>query len=65
MPSRMIGMLVLAGGLILAVTGIANATPSVSTHAVPELDAGAIGSGLALLTGGVLLMAERRRRRKQ
>jgi hypothetical protein len=61
----MLGMLALAGGLFLAVSGIANATPTLSSHAVPELDASAIGSGLALLTGGILLMAERRRRHKE
>jgi len=69
MFSRILGVLMLTGGLMFGVTGITHAgerdrtpycPPGVSS--APELDPTALGSGVAMLIGGVLVLNERRRK---
>lgn len=48
------------GLLLLALGGTAMAKPPMA----PEIDPSLLGSGLALLAGGVLVVAERYRRRR-
>jgi hypothetical protein len=60
MEKVLVGMswtLVVSGLLMLAGSGVALAA------AVPELDAGSAASGIALVAGAAVLMAERYRRR--
>jgi hypothetical protein len=70
MRSRTFGMVVLTGCLVFSAIGIAHATPVSSTSTIPkppsapELDPNALRSGLTLLGGGVLMLAERRRRNR-
>jgi hypothetical protein len=66
MRSRIFGMLVLASGLSFGIAGVAYAAPTTSVpkppiKAAPELDPGALSSGLTLLGGGLLMLTERRR----
>jgi hypothetical protein len=74
MRLRVLGMLVFASGLALSAIGVAHANsnpPStvsklpIPSSRAPELDPSALGSGLALLGGGILLLAERRRPNRQ
>lgn len=68
MFSRILGVLMLTGGLMFGVTGITHAgernepycPPGVSS--APELDPTILGSGVAMLLGGVLVLNERRRK---
>lgn len=55
-----------AGLLILGLVGVAFAGhgPHWHHHRGPEIDPGSLGSGVALLSGAVLLVVERFRRRK-
>jgi hypothetical protein len=61
MEKVLVGMswtLVVSGLLMLAGSGVALAA------VVPELDAGSAASGIALIAGAAVLMAERYRRRR-
>jgi hypothetical protein len=71
MAIRVLGIALFGCSLALTAIGMANATPStvstispVAVPHVPELDPAAIGSGIALLAGGIMLLAERRRAAK-
>jgi hypothetical protein len=72
MFSRMAGVFVLAGAIMCGGLGVAWAQPISTTsglphpspNAVPEFDPNALGSAVAMLTGGVFLLAERRRSHK-
>jgi hypothetical protein len=70
MFSRILGVLMLTGGVMFGVTGITHAgernrdpnyCPPGATSA-PELDPTALASGVAMLIGGVLVLNERRRK---
>lgn len=61
---RILALLFLALALTFSIVGFANAYPGGDHgwgYSAPELDPTALGSGLALLAGGILLIAERRR----
>ena len=64
MFSRILATLSLSLALTFSIVGFANAY-SGGNHGyqAPELDPAALGSGLAVLAGGILLVAERRRAR--
>jgi hypothetical protein len=58
MPLRILDILSLSAVIIVGAVGYASAGGG---YNAPELDPGAVGSGLAFLAGAVLLLAERRR----
>jgi hypothetical protein len=65
MFSRILGVLMLTGGLMFGATGITLAGNHNYPHdpsSAPELDPTALGSGVAMLIGGVLVLNERRRK---
>jgi hypothetical protein len=67
MISRLLGSLVLTGGIMFGAIGLACAQSSsrpvpVSPRAVPELDPTALGGGIMILAGGLLVLNERRRK---
>lgn len=70
MFSRILGVFVVTTGLMFGVISPAHAyhqpLPPPPGHgpSAPELDPGALGSGAAILAGGVMLLNERRRARK-
>jgi hypothetical protein len=69
MFSRILGVFVLTTGLMFGVISPAHAfhqpfPPPGHGPTAPELDPGALGSGIAILAGGVMLLNERRRARK-
>jgi len=55
------------GALLLVLTAVAGVAfagdPIDGAHGVPEIDAGSLASALTLLSGGVLLLTDRLRRR--
>jgi hypothetical protein len=59
---RVVGIMGMASGLMLAAIGMAHAVPTVVS--APELDPASIGGGIAILGGSLLLLAERRRKSK-
>lgn len=63
--ARILGMLVLTGGLVLGASRLSNIPTTRAASAarsVPELDSNALGSGITILVGGLLLLHERRRK---
>jgi hypothetical protein len=68
MIARILSGLVLTTGLMVSVAGIANAQPStiskipIPSSRVPELDPTALGGGITMLAGGLLVLGERRRK---
>jgi hypothetical protein len=56
---RVLGILTLMAAFMFGTIGFAHAYGW--GYSAPELDPSALGSGLALLAGGMLLLAERRR----
>ena len=67
MRARIFVVTILAAGLLLHMAGLAHAfpPPPPPPHGAPELDLNTLRSGLALLGGGVLLLAERFRRNRK
>jgi hypothetical protein len=63
MVLRTVGIISLASGLMFAAIGMAHAVGPTAVSA-PELDPANISAGIAILSGGVLLLAERHRKRK-
>jgi len=71
MAARLLVVTVLTCGIAFSVIGMANASsstvskvsPVAVTHA-PEIDPTGLGSGIAMLLGGMMLIGERRRWRK-
>jgi hypothetical protein len=51
-------------GLFLAVSAVAGTAFADPSHCAPEIDPGSAASALTLLTGGVLLLTDRLRRRR-
>ena len=66
MFSRILGVFVLTTALMFGVISPAHAFHQQPPYgpSAPELDPGALGSGVAILAGGVMLLNERRRARK-
>jgi hypothetical protein len=66
MFSRIVGVMVITTGLMFGLISPALAFHQQPPHgpSAPELDPGALGSGVAILAGGVMLLNERRRSRK-
>jgi hypothetical protein len=79
MHQRALRIVILAVSLAFGVTGVAhaqgfdngngnsgqnNGNQNGRRHDAPEIDPSAIGSGIALLGGGMLLIGERRRKNK-
>jgi len=68
MASRMFGILVISGSLMLATLGVARANrpyrPPEPRSSAPELDPSALAAGIALLSGGVIVLTERRRNKR-
>jgi hypothetical protein len=68
MIARILSGLVLTTGLVVCVAGLANAQPISTTSKVPiltrapELDPTALGGGITMLAGGLLMFGERRRK---
>jgi hypothetical protein len=70
MIARILSGLVLTTGLVVCVAGLANAQPTTSTTSAfrptpakaPELDPTALGGGITMLAGGLLMFGERRRK---
>ena len=70
MVSRLFGILLLTGSLMFGAINVAQARPGNGFgngnggSSAPELDPTALGGGLAMLVGGILVLNERRRRNK-
>jgi|HubBroStandDraft_1064217.scaffolds.fasta_scaffold408971_2 hypothetical protein len=65
MFKRIIGAFILTFGLTLGTLGMAHANGwRGNDPSAPELDPSILGSGAAILAGGVILLNERRRNRK-
>jgi hypothetical protein len=71
MTSRLFTVSILASSLVLGFIGVANAQSTNSTtispvavKRAPELDPTSLGSGIFILAGGLLVLHERRRRKK-
>jgi hypothetical protein len=70
MVLRVLGIMSLASGLMLATIGSAHAVPSTAANvrpavvSAPELDPAYVGGGIVILGGGLVLLAERRRKSK-
>ncbi|HTT76368.1 MAG TPA: hypothetical protein VMF50_10370 [Candidatus Binataceae bacterium] len=64
MYKRILGVFVLMIGLTVGGFGIAHAYNHGWGNDAPELDPTTLGSGIAVLAGGVILLNERRRSRK-
>jgi hypothetical protein len=68
---RILAGLLMIGGLTFGAIGTTHANdnnyqyPPPRHDSAPELDPGAIGSGIVMLAGGVLLLNERRRKKQQ
>jgi hypothetical protein len=68
MNSRTFRLLILTGAFVFGVVGIVHAQPISTTHigpiplprAVPELDPSSLGEAILILTGGLLVLTERR-----
>lgn len=70
MISRLLGSLIAMGGLFFGTIGMAEALPTTISHisvpipvskSAPELDPSALGGGIMILAGGLLLLNERNR----
>jgi hypothetical protein len=64
MFKRILGAFLLTFGLTLGAFGIAHAHGWGNDPSAPELDPTVLGSGAAILVGGVILLNERRQNRK-
>jgi hypothetical protein len=66
MFKRILGAFILTFGLTLGTLGMAHAYDGWRGNdpSAPELDPSIVGSGVAILAGGVILLNERRRNRK-
>ncbi len=69
MIARILSGLVVTTGLMVCVAGLANAQPTSTTSRLPipstrapELDPTALGGGITMLAGGLLMFGERRRK---
>jgi len=60
---RVVGIMGMATGLMLAAIGMAHAVPANAISAA-ELDPASIGGGIAILGGSLLVLAEHRRKSK-
>jgi len=66
MISRILRDLMLTIGLVFGLTNVVNAqrTPIPVRASVPELDPAVVGGGIVLLAGGLLVLNERRSKKK-
>ena len=60
---RSTGSLAMWGIVVLAVIGSASISLYASVAPVPEISASTVSAGLALLTGGILILRARMRRK--